>query len=105
MADANVSLQNVATNDLRKTTSDSEGNYIFAQLPVGTYLLSVEKPGFQRFTLQDVVIQVDANGEGRGAAGWRRHSRGDRLGFGLGSESVWQPSVKSSIRVRSWSFP
>ena len=50
----------MATNDLRRTTSDSEGNYIFAQLPVGTYLLSVEKPGFQKFTLRDVVIQVDA---------------------------------------------
>ena len=60
VADASVTLQNVATNDLRRIASDPEGNYIFAQLPVGTYLLSVEKTGFQKFTVRDVVIQVDA---------------------------------------------
>ena len=60
VGDATITLQNVATNDLRKTNSDSAGDYILAQLPVGKYTLSVEKPGFQRFTLRDVVIQVDA---------------------------------------------
>ena len=60
IADAGISLQNVATNDVRKTTTDSAGDYILAQLPVGVYVLSVEKTGFQRFTMRDVVIQVDA---------------------------------------------
>jgi hypothetical protein len=60
IGEAGLTLQNVATNDLRRTASDAEGNYIYAQLPVGTYLLSVEKTGFQKFTVRDVVIQVDA---------------------------------------------
>jgi len=60
IADAAITLQNMATNDVRKAATDSDGDYILAQLPVGKYVLSVEKPGFQRFTLRDVVIQVDA---------------------------------------------
>jgi hypothetical protein len=53
-------MQNVDTNDLRKSISDQEGNYIFAQLPVGRYNLTVEAPGFQKFVLRDIALQVDA---------------------------------------------
>lgn len=60
IAGATVSLQNMATNDTRKTTSDAAGAYIFPQLPVGRYILTVEITGFQRFALRDVSIQVDA---------------------------------------------
>jgi hypothetical protein len=55
-----VTVQNVDTNDVRKGTSDSQGNYIFAQLPVGRYNLTVEAPGFQKFVLRDITLQVDA---------------------------------------------
>jgi hypothetical protein len=55
-----VTVQNVDTNDVRKGTSDSQGNYVFAQLPVGRYNLTVEAPGFQKYVLRDITLQVDA---------------------------------------------
>src|SRR5688572_2508927 len=60
VAAAVVTVQNVDTNDARKGTTDPQGNYIFAQLPVGRYNLTVEAPGFQKFMLRDIALQVDA---------------------------------------------
>lgn len=60
VAGAAVTVQNGATSDTRKANSDSDGGYLFPQLPVGRYILTVEMPGFQKFTLRDVVIQVDS---------------------------------------------
>ena len=60
IAGAAVSIHNVATNDTRRVTTDTEGSYVLPQLPVGRYTLTVEMSGFQRYTLQDVVIQVDS---------------------------------------------
>ncbi len=57
---ATVTLTNTATNDVRRTNSGADGLYIFPQLPVGRYVLTVEQSGFQKFTLRDVAIQVDA---------------------------------------------
>ena len=60
VASAVVIVQNVDTNDVRRGSSDPAGNYIFAQLPVGRYNLTVEAPGFQKFVLRDIALQVDA---------------------------------------------
>ncbi len=60
IAGAVVAVQNMATSDTRKMSSDADGSYLFAQLPVGRYVLTVEMSGFQKFTLRDVNIQVDA---------------------------------------------
>lgn len=38
----------------RKTTSDSTGNYTIPALPVGTYTITVEHPGFQTLKFVDV---------------------------------------------------
>jgi hypothetical protein len=47
VANAKVTLRNAESGDLRDTTTDSQGYYTFASVPVGTYDLSVEAPGFQ----------------------------------------------------------
>jgi hypothetical protein len=55
-----VTVQNVETNDVRKGATDTQGNYIFPQLPVGRYNLTVEAPGFQKYVVREVALQVDA---------------------------------------------
>ena len=42
---ATVELENAATMAKRTTTSDSTGNYGFAQLPPGNYKMSVKAAG------------------------------------------------------------
>jgi hypothetical protein len=54
-----VSAVNDGTNDTRKATTDSAGNYLFPQLPVGRYTLSVELPGFQRYVVSGIDLKVD----------------------------------------------
>ena len=47
IANAKVTLRNAESGDLRDTTTDSQGYYTFASVPVGTYDLTIEAPGFQ----------------------------------------------------------
>jgi len=56
---ASVTLVNQGTNDLRRTVSDSSGSYIFPQLPVGQYTLTVETRGFQKFVATGIDLKVD----------------------------------------------
>src|SRR5215467_1088388 len=57
--DATVRARNVATGLERITSTDSDGNYIIAELPIGTYDVSVEKRGFsRRFTVAGVTVAV-----------------------------------------------
>jgi Carboxypeptidase regulatory-like domain len=59
VAKANVMLKNVETNAVRGQVSDSDGLYRFVQLPVGRYLLTVEAPGFARFSQSSIEITVE----------------------------------------------
>src|SRR5215471_12993946 len=57
--DATVRARNVATGLERITSTDADGNYIIAELPIGTYDVSVEKRGFsRRFTVAGVNVAV-----------------------------------------------
>src|ERR1043165_2813280 len=44
---AKLTIRNLETNQSRNVTSDDEGRYRFAYLPVGAYRVIVEKPGFK----------------------------------------------------------
>jgi hypothetical protein len=55
-----VTVTNTGTNDTRRTNTDQQGNYLFPQLPVGQYNLTVEAEGFQRHLVKDITLQVDA---------------------------------------------
>ena len=46
---AQISLQNLATGEIRHVTSDSSGNYLATQLPPAPYRLTVEFAGFRKF--------------------------------------------------------
>lgn len=49
VANVKVTLRNAESGDLRDTVTDNQGYYTFASVPVGTYNLAIEQPGFQKF--------------------------------------------------------
>lgn len=57
---ASVTARNKATGLSRTTTSNEDGIYTLAQLPAGTYELSVESKGFSKALLKDVDVNVGA---------------------------------------------
>jgi len=48
LVDAKVTARNMATNIERAVQTNSSGYYFLANLPIGTYDVSVEMPGFQK---------------------------------------------------------
>jgi outer membrane receptor protein involved in Fe transport len=58
---AKVTLTNTNTNVSRSITSASDGGYIFTLVPVGTYQLTVEKPGFSKYVQQGIILQINQN--------------------------------------------
>jgi hypothetical protein len=53
IANAKVTVTNAATDLNASTTTNSSGNYSVRELPVGTYKVTVEAPGFK--TSSDAV--------------------------------------------------
>src|ERR687884_156689 len=51
VAGANVTATNPATNFSRQTTSSENGIYRIDLLPVGTYTVSIEAPGFKKIAV------------------------------------------------------
>lgn len=56
---ATVTVVNEATGIEDRTTSTGSGEYRFSNLPVGTYTLEVEAPGFTKSVNKGVVIQLN----------------------------------------------
>src|SRR5438552_828617 len=57
---AKLTGTNDATGIHFQTTSDSNGLFTFPVLPVGTYTIEVEHPGFAKLTQKDVTVSVGA---------------------------------------------
>jgi len=55
---ATVGLRNTQTGSQYETVTTPTGNYSLAQLPAGTYDLSVGYAGFKKFMQQGIVVQV-----------------------------------------------
>jgi Carboxypeptidase regulatory-like domain len=60
MAQAVVLLTNSETGLTRTVATDDSGNYIVPNLPIGTYILKVEKTGFRPVTETGIELTVDA---------------------------------------------
>src|SRR5271157_3241315 len=43
-----VEAQNIATGDISRTTTNDAGEYAFPVLPIGTYRVTAEAPGFKK---------------------------------------------------------
>lgn len=59
VADARVTVTNEATNVSLTSSGSSEGIYVFPNLLVGTYTITIEKEGFNKYVRKDV--QVNSN--------------------------------------------
>ncbi|HTC90384.1 MAG TPA: carboxypeptidase-like regulatory domain-containing protein, partial [Bryobacteraceae bacterium] len=55
---ANIQVTNSDTASVYKIGTSATGNYTLANLPVGTYVLTVEAPGFKKFERPNLVVQV-----------------------------------------------
>lgn len=58
VAGAMIEAKNVATGAVYPTASSGTGNYTIAQLPAGSYELSVVVPGFKKFIRTGLVVEV-----------------------------------------------
>jgi hypothetical protein len=56
---AQVSAANEQTGEIRKVSADESGGFEFLLLPVGTYTLRVEHPGFQTSVFTRVQLSVN----------------------------------------------
>jgi hypothetical protein len=54
-----VTATNEATGVKFDTVTGSDGGYLFPQLPVGTYTVSVTTNGFKAFTVKGIVLNID----------------------------------------------
>ena len=58
IAGAAIEAKNVATGAVYAAASSGTGNYTIAQLPVGTYELTVTVAGFKKFVRTNLVVEV-----------------------------------------------
>src|SRR5580704_18833198 len=56
---ATVTLVNEATHATRDTQSGASGEYIFIEIPVGTYELSVAQAGFKKYVRKGVALDLN----------------------------------------------
>ena len=49
IAGVTITLVNVATNTARTVTTGANGEYLFLEVPVGTYEIDVNQTGFKKF--------------------------------------------------------
>jgi hypothetical protein len=59
VADAEVTVTNVAANQTTKVTTNPEGTFAVNLLRIGTYSLTAEKRGFQKTVQQNVEVGVN----------------------------------------------
>jgi len=55
---AHVTIVNLGTHEVRSSTTNSSGDFTFALLPIGSYSLKVDAPGFKSFSLGSVTLNV-----------------------------------------------
>jgi hypothetical protein len=58
IASAAIEARNVATGSVSQVASSATGNYTIAQLPAGTYQLTITVQGFKKFVRTGLVVEV-----------------------------------------------
>src|SRR6266542_2504751 len=61
MPGARVTLTDVSRNQDRAAVANDAGEYSFPLIPVGTYRLRVENPGFRTFEQTGLLLEVNDN--------------------------------------------
>ncbi|AFL90113.1 TonB-dependent receptor family protein [Terriglobus roseus DSM 18391] len=57
---ATISITSITTQSTRTATTDSDGNYIVTNLPIGEYVIAVKQAGFRTAQQSNVTITADA---------------------------------------------
>ncbi len=57
MAQANVTVTNLASNTSITAQTNETGSYVTPFLAPGTYRLTIEAKGFKRFVREDILLQ------------------------------------------------
>src|SRR5215475_4029260 len=55
-----VVVTNAGTKEPRRTVTNSDGYYVFPQLLVGTYTITIEAPGFKRYVKTGIALDAEA---------------------------------------------
>jgi len=58
---AKVTLRNTETNVSRDTNSSKDGDYLFSQVPIGTYEVRVERQGFDTYVRKGIQLDINQN--------------------------------------------
>ena len=58
---AQITVTSVATGQARSAESDAAGGFLFSLLPVGSYDLTVEQPGFRKSERTGILLQANEN--------------------------------------------
>src|SRR5882672_6165372 len=61
VASAKIGITNASTGLSRSSVSDTSGGFVFPLLPVGTYNLTVEQPGFHKYERRNILLQANEN--------------------------------------------
>src|SRR5437764_10301671 len=61
LPDAQITVRNVDTGFSLTIKSDADGSFLFSRLPVGTYQMTVEKPGFTTYVQSGIQLSVNQN--------------------------------------------
>ena len=61
VAGATVTLINQATNASREVQSNANGEYVFIEVPVGTYELDATLQGFKKYVRDGLQVEVAGN--------------------------------------------
>jgi hypothetical protein len=56
---ATISVRSLDTGLQKTSASGSDGSFIFNALPIGTYVVSIEKAGYSTFTQTGITLTVD----------------------------------------------
>jgi hypothetical protein len=59
LPESTVTVRNVDTGFTQTATTDESGAFLFPRLPVGSYELRVERPGFSRYVRTGITLTVD----------------------------------------------
>ena len=61
IAKAPVALTNVGTNVSRSVNTSDDGSYLFTLIPIGTYRVTVQQPGFSKYVREGIVLNLNQN--------------------------------------------
>ncbi len=85
---AKITLKDSMSGSTRATVSNGDGYYTFASVPVGTYNLAVEAPGFRQYSAKDINL-----------GGGERRNVNIELKIGAAGETVQVEAESATVAV------